>query len=195
MSDFWGLSDDTSAADTGKEFDGGGGNFDPIPDGSNVLAVVDEAKWDEKNDAEFISLRWSVLQPPEYANRKIFSKLWVTDLDPSAKDKDKATKKRDRARRMLAAIDANAGGRLTAKPEKPTTDSMMLHLANKPMVICCRVWEIQDRETGGTISGNWVSAISPKSKGVDVKPAAQKAAASKPRVGNSDLGDDTDIPF
>lgn len=199
MSDFWALSDDSSAADTGKEFDGGGGNFDPIPDGSNVLAVIDEAKWADKDGNEFISLRWSVMQPEDYANRKVFQKLWVTDLDPTAKDREKGIKKRDKARKMLAAIDANAGGKLTSKPEKPTDDSMSLHLCNKPMVITCRLWEVEDRSTGGTISGNWISAVAPKSKGVDVKAAtAPKAKASsgygaggRPR---NDLDGD-EIPF
>lgn len=191
MSDFWALSDDSSAADTGKEFDGGGGNFDPIPDGSNVLAVIDEAKWADKDGNEFISLRWSVMQPEEYKNRKVFTKLWVTDIDPSAKDREKGIKKRDKARKMLAAIDANAGGRLTSKPEKPSDDGMMLHLADKPMIITCRIWEVEDRQTGSMISGNWVSAVAPKSKGIDVKAAVAKKQQSSR---NDDLDGDS-IPF
>lgn len=195
MSDFWALSDDSSAADTGKEFDGGGGNFDPIPDGSHVLAVIDEAKWAEKDSSEFISLRWSVMQPEEYKNRKVFQKLWVTDLDPTAKDREKGIKKRDKARKMLAAIDANAGGKLTSKPEKPTDDSMSLHLCDKPMVITCRLWEVQDRSTGDTITGNWVSAVAPKSKGVDVKAATAPKAKAQVHRGKADDDDGDFIPF
>jgi hypothetical protein len=193
---FWDLSDGGNAADTGTDFEiPGGGNMDPIPDGSSVLAMIDEAKWSKKDEAEFISLRWTVLSPDEYKNRKVFQKLWVTDDDPSAKDADKAATKRDKARRMLAAIDANAGGKMSQKPGTPTDETLTACLSNKPMIIKCMVWEMPDRESPGAfISGNWISAVSPKAKGIDVKDAAPKKVAAQ-RVGNSDLGDDEEIPF
>lgn len=202
MSDmgFWDLSDGSTADETGKEFDGGGGNFDPIPDGSNVLAEIDEAKWAEKDGNEYVSLRWSVLDPAEYANRKVFQKLWLTDFDPGVKDKDKAVKKRDKARKMLAAIDANAGGKLVARSGKPDDDDLAQYLIGKPMIITCRIWEVEDRSTGGTVTGNWVSAVAPKSKGVSVKEAAPKAKQAQQGSGygaggrpNNDLDDS--IPF
>jgi hypothetical protein len=43
------------------------------------------------------------------------------------------------------------------------------------MIIKCMVWEIEDRKTGETITGNWVSAVAPKAKGVDVKAATEPA--------------------
>lgn len=198
MSDFWNLSDGGTAADTGTDYEvPGGGNFDPIPDGSSVLAMIDEAKWDEKNEAEYISLRWTVLSPDEYKNRKVFQKLWVTDDDPSAKDREKAAKKRDKARRMLAAVDANAGGKLTAKPGKPTDESLTACLTNKPMIIRLAVWEQDDnRNPGEKVQGNWVQAVAPKSKGIDVKAASPKA--SKPSGGTSASGNggvSDEIPF
>ena len=172
---FWDLSDNQSATDTGTEYEVPGGNLDPIPDGSSVLAMIDEAKWEKKkngaDEVEFITLRWTVISPDEYKNRKVFQKVWATDLDPSAKDEAKGIAKRDKARRMLAAIDANAGGKLTAQSGKPTNDSLTLHLCNKPMIITCMVWDVNDRTTGGKIFGNWVSAVAPKAKGVNVKPA------------------------
>ena len=190
---FWDLSDGENAAETAQtEYEiPGGGNFDPIPDGSSVLAMVEEAKWTDKDGADFVSLRWTVLSPDEYKNRKIFHKLWVTDDDPSAKDADKAAKKRDKARRMLAAIDANAGGKLAQKPGKPTDETLTGCLTNKPMIIRLAVWEMPDRESPGAfISGNWVQAVSPKSKGIDVKPAKPKAA----QLAQSGALDD-EIPF
>ena len=164
--DFWGLSEGGSAADTASgEFDAGGGNMQPIPSDTNVLAAIDEAKWakNQKGD-EFISLRWSVIGPEEFANRKIFQKLWVTDFDPSAaaKGEDKALAKRDKAKRMLAAIDTNAGGKLLAKPVMPTDESMTLHLTNKPMIVKVMLWEMTDRMTGDVARGNWVGAVSSK---------------------------------
>ena len=191
MSDFWGLSDGGSAADTGTEYEQPSGNLEPIPDGSSVLAMIDEAKWDTKDVADYISLRWSVLSPDEYKNRKVFQKLWVTDDDPNAKDASAAAKKRDKARRMLAAIDANAGGKLTKKGGAPTDETLTVCLTNKPMIIRVAIWELKDRETGDRISGNWVQAVSPKSKGIDVKQPASKPQAQQ----RQDPLDGDDIPF
>ena len=114
---FWDLSTGETAANTGTEYEVPSGNIEPIPAGSSVLAMIDEIKWDRKlSGEEFIAARWTVLAPEEYKNRKVFHKLWVTDADPGAKDETAAKNKRDKARKMLAAIDANAGGKLTAKP-------------------------------------------------------------------------------
>lgn len=208
MSDFWGLSEGGSAADNASsEFDAGGGNMQPIPSDTNVLAAIDEAKWskNQKGD-EFISLRWAVIAPEEFANRKIFQKLWVTDFDPSvaAKGEDKAIAKRDKAKKMLAAIDTNAGGRLLAKPIMPTDESMTLHLTNKPMIIKVMVWEMKDRMTGDVASGNWVGAVSSKanssvSSSEEIAKAKsemahhQSKAAGAASRGSRDLGDE--IPF
>jgi hypothetical protein len=194
---FWDLSDGGNATDTGTEFEIPSGNLEPIPDGSSVLAMIDEAKWDSKDEADFISLRWSVLSPDEYKNRKVFQKLWVTDDDPSAKDADKAAKKRDKARRMLAAIDSNAGGKL-AKGGQPSDNDLTACLCNKPMIIKCMIWSIPDRESpGSVIEGNWIAAVAPKAKGIDVKPAKPRpaATATPAATGVSASFDDDEIPF
>ena len=194
---FWDLSDGGSATDTGTEYEiPGGGDLTPIPNGSSVLAMIDEAKWDERNDARYISLRWSVLSPDEYKNRKIFQKLFVTDADPNAKSADAAMKKRDKARRMLAAIDANAGHKLVKVQGEPNDDQLQLALCNKPMLIKCMVWSMDDREKPGEkIEGNWIAAVSPKAKGIDVKPVAPKPAKS-PKAEQPPMDEmDDDVPF
>jgi len=194
---FWDLSDGTDAAKTAEtEYEIPSGNLDPIPDGSSVLALIDEAKWDTKDDASFISLRWSVLSPDEYKNRKVFHKLWVTDDDPNAKDADKAAKKRDKARRMLAAIDANAGGQLS-KGGEPSDDELTSALCNKPMVIKCMEWSMPDRDQPGEfIRGNWIAAVAPSDKGIDVKPAKAKPASASLAGGSGGGADmDDEIPF
>jgi hypothetical protein len=206
--DFWGLSEGGSASDNASgEFDAGGGNMQPIPSDTNVLAAIDEAKW-AKNPRgdEYISLRWSVIAPEDFENRKIFQKLWVTDFDPSAaaKGEDKALAKRDKAKKMLAAIDLNAGGKLLAKPVMPTDEAMTLHLTNKPMIIKVMVWEMTDRMTGDVARGNWVGAVS--SKATAKVSSAEEIAKSKAEMAhhqskatgaaaraNRDLGDE--IPF
>ena len=190
---FWDLSDGGTARDTETEYEIPSGNLDPIPDGSSVLAMIDEAKWDEKDGSDYISLRWSVLSPDEYKNRKVFQKLWVTDADPNAKDDNAASKKRDKARRMLAAIDANAGGKMTKKEGIPTDETLTICLTNKPMIIKCMLWEMPDREKHGEfIRGNWIAAVAPKAKGIDVKVA--KAAPAKYAPASAPVDDD-EIPF
>lgn len=160
---FWDLSTGETAANTGTEYEVPSGNIEPIPAGSSVLAMIDEIKWDRKlSGEEFISARWTVLAPEEYKNRKVFHKLWVTDADPGAKDEAAAKNKRDKARKMLAAIDANAGGKLTAKPGIPTTDDLVMALTNKPMVCTIMTWSMPDTRNGGMMHGNWVSAVASK---------------------------------
>jgi hypothetical protein len=196
---FWGLSDGSNAATSkATDFEIGGGNMEPIPDGSNVLAMIDEAKWETKDGAEYISLRWTVAAPDAYRNRKIFQKLFVTDDDPSIGDATKAAKKRDKARRMLAAIDTNAGGILTSKPGKPTADDLGVALGGKPMVIKVMLWEIDDRNTGEKIRGNWVGAVADKSKAVSIGQARPTPQASAPAAQTRVVmttNDGMDIPF
>lgn len=164
--------------ETTGEFEMGDGEFKPIPANTNCLAAVDEAKWDEKDGARYISLRWSVVQPAEYKNRKIFQKLWVADEDPSAKD---AAKKRDKARRMLAAIDHNAGGKLRAAGVEPTDESLQASLCNRMMIIKVMEWKIEDRASGETKTGNWIGAVSAKTG------AAPVAAQTKPLPATEDV--------
>jgi hypothetical protein len=200
MSDFWKLSDgnDVEANDS---FDAGGGKIEVIPEGSQVLAAIDEAKWDRTEDGDkFISLRWTVLQPEELLNRKVFQKLWVTDFDPTVlkKGEDKAKAKRDKAKRMLMAIDSNAGGKLAAKGAMPTDIDLTSALTMKPMVIKTMVWSQRDRNTGDVIEGNWVGAVAPKttertSSEELAKMQASQAKAAEKR-GSAGKVDD-EIPF
>jgi hypothetical protein len=170
--------------------------------------MIDECKWEMKpTGEEFISARWTVLAPEEYKNRKVFHKLWVLDMDPSAKDEASGIKKRDKARKMLAAIDANAGGKLTAKPGRPTNDDL-LSLTNKPMVASMMIWSMPDTRNGGMMHGNWVSAVASKgSKDIHVAeakplPSGGPAASgsrddfgSKPGAGYRAPVTDDEIPF
>ncbi len=179
---FWNLSEG-NLENTGA-FEVGGGDMLPIPAETQCLATIDEAKWStDRENNSFISLRWSVLQPVEYKNRKVYQKLWVTDDDPRAAD---PAKKRDKAKQMLAAIDVNAGGKLMAKAEAPTDESLGACLTNKPMIIKIMQWKIKDESTGETKVGNWVGAVSARSK--------TSAAVPEP-VKKVTVTKDDDIPF
>jgi hypothetical protein len=191
---FWDLSDGKNAAEnTSTEYELAGGDMAPIPNGSTVLAIIDEAKWQETRDgdAEFVSLRWSVMLPEVYKNRKIFPKLWVKDLDPNAKDQDKAKIKRDKAKLMLRAIDNNCGGKLAKKASIPTDDDLTLALTNRQMVIKVMVWEMKGSD-GQENSGNWISKVADRTAEIHVPQSAVKPKAKSPAA-SDDLDDD--IPF
>jgi len=200
---FWDLSDGQTAADTAKEYEIPGGSMEPIPNNSDVLAIIDQAKWsnkdkDDKNSPAYIELRWSVMAPEAVKGRKVFHKLWVTDFDPNAKDDTKAKAKRDKARRMLAAIDANAGGNLTRTGEQPTDETLTLHLSNKPMVVKLMVWSMKGSD-GTDMAGNWVSAVSPSDKPLQISneplPKTSAAPASSGVGGGGSSVADDEIPF
>lgn len=164
-------------------FESGGGEIEPIPANTAVLAAPDEAKIGEYQGDEYVSLRWVVLAPKEYQNRKIFQKIRVFDADQ---------KKAEKARRMLAAIDANAGGKLMKANSAPTDQSLTMALVNKPMVLKLQVWEI-DADDGTKKRGNWISAVSPRQGNAPVPPVAAPAPAPAQAMTEDDFGDS--VPF
>lgn len=173
------------------------GQMDPIPANTQLLAIIDEAQWRaafEIGNPDYIQLRWTVLAPADYKNRKIFQKLHVLDTDAN---------KADRAKQMLMAIDTNAGGKLSKLDREPEDHELLSALANKQMLIRVQVWKTGDDDNVRT--GNWVNAVAPKAKAA-TKTASQPARkqANKPApvedtLENDDPGvdtfDDEDIPF
>lgn len=173
---FWNLDDGSSAAETGTSFEVSTSN-EPIPDGSSVLAYISDVKWDEWQQTEYLKITWKVSKPEAYENRVVFHKLYVTDPDRSAKDPKAKT---DKAKKMLAAIDANAGGKLLKIAAKPTNEQLAIALINKTMVIRVQVYETDDGKTG-----NWVAAVSPKDHELKIgetKPRNNKPKASAAAV-------------
>ena len=142
---FWTTSDNQEIKPT-TTFESGGGNS-VIPDNTTCLAMIDEAMLQSYEGNAYINLRWQVLEPVAYKGRKVFQKVKVFDADPKVSDK---------AKKMLAAIDANAGGKLAASNEAPSDLTMAKALLSKPMLIKIMVWEMNDR------TGNWVSMVSPR---------------------------------
>ena len=199
---FWNLNDGTQAQAT-NEFDTGGGDLEPIPNNTGCIAAIEEAKWDWYESDRFIVLRWKVLKPEQYKNRVIFHKLKVfgtsNDKDPQAAA--------DKAKRMLAAIDTNAGGKLMQLQAEPSDQDLMSALVGKMMAIKVMVWEIDKDRNGNTIPpsdrkrGNWISAVSPAGGSAAAKaPAApaqqapvQQAPAAQAPEQSVDFEDD--IPF
>lgn len=131
-------------------FESGDGDFAPIPKGTSVLAVAEDATNAEWQGDRYINVKWRISKPDEYNNRVIFQKIRVYDSDPA---------KAERAKRMLAAIATNAGGKMfqamrEANESEPSVMSLM-QITNKPMVLKLGVWELDGK------TGNWVQAVSP----------------------------------
>ena len=140
----------------------GGGSIEPIPAKTQVKAAIDEAKWDSYDGEEYISLRWTVLAPADYKNRKIFQKIKVNDPAKSEK-----------AKKMLGAIAVNAGGGLLKTAGEPSDSDLQKHLLNKPMALLLQVWKIKPEDGSEEMTGNWISSVSPlKSKAAPTPPPA-----------------------
>jgi hypothetical protein len=167
----WKTSDEKAIVPS-TTFESGGGNIAPIPEGTSVIAATVEARWKEYEGEDYISIQWQVLAPGEFKNRRVFQKIKVNEPDVS---------KSDRAKKMLAAIDTNAGGHLMAAGVHPTDQSLTQHLVGKPMLLRLGLWEINDK------SGNWVQAVSPK---VGAAPPVKEAPAA-PAANIVD----SDVPF
>ena len=175
---FFDLSDNSKVSTDGKfEVDIGSAT---IPNDTTCLAMIDEAGWADYQGDEYINLRWVIAEPKQYANRKVFQKIRVYDAD---------AKKADKAKKMLAAIDANAGGKLVASGEDPTDMMLTKALINKPMLIKVMEWEMNDRK------GNWIAAVAPRSgKAPAAEPAPKKAPAPAPAPAPAD-DFESDIPW
>lgn len=169
---FFGLSDGSNAAQTDGTFESSN-NMEPIPANTQLLAIVDEAKWDEYQGDSYISLRWTIMAPEEHKNRKIFQKVRVND-----------PKKGDNAKRMLAAIDKNAGGKLAASGAYPTDESLTMALCHKPMVIRVQVWNMTKEDTGEKMAGNWIDKVAARNGGAQ---AAQPAPVHAPSSTSDDI--------
>ena len=152
MANFWNDSENKAITTTG-EFTSGG-TFENIPDNTTCLAMIDEAGLAEYQGDEYISLRWLINEPAAYKGRKIFQKVRVFDVD---------SKKADKAKKMLMAIDANCGGKLAQSDESPNDTAMAKALLHKPMLIKVMVWDLEGR------TGNWVASVAPRKGATQVK--------------------------
>jgi|SRR5690554_989174 len=159
-------------------------DLEPIPANTVLRSIITEAKWDEYQGDRYISIRWDVIDGP-HKGRVIFQKIRAADADP---------KKRDKAIMMLAAIDANAGGRLMASGQEPTDVAMMQNLCNKPMQVRAKVWSIKDEATGEVKKGNWIDGVFAANGAPQSAPAHQQSAPTAPAA-PAQQSYDSDIGF
>lgn len=173
---FW----DNTEKPQGGTYESGGGGFEPIPAGTQVLFSADEAAWAEYDGVRYINIKWTVLEPAEYKNRIVFQKMYPLNNHPQNKD-PAAKGAKDRA--MLAAIDQNAsGGKLMELGREPTDMDLAANICARPMMGKLAVWETEDKSK----SGNWVQAVAPKGSGVASTPQQPSLPNAEP---------DNNIPF
>lgn len=177
---FWSTSTGEAIQATGMH-ESGGGPLEPIPAGTDLLAYIKEAKWDETRDEKIrhVVLRWDVMKPAQYEKRVIFQRLFITDLDTRASN---PATRQDNAKKMLAAIDANCGGDLFTQ-DGPPSEIALQSLLNKPMTI--RVGLIKPNSPSATPI-NFISMVNTKAAFAN---AAAPTPAPKSRV------EDDEIPF
>jgi hypothetical protein len=181
---FWDLNDGQQIDNSGQ-FEMGGGDLEPIPNGTGCISAIEEAKWDEYEGDRYISLKWKVIKPDQYGNRVIYQKIKVYGM---ANDKDpRATA--DKAKRMLAAIDANAGGKLMKVTGEPSDTDLMSCLVGKVMAIKVMVWKM--KRDGEEKSGNWIGAVAP-AKNAPPAPVQQPVQQADTTGG---INFDDDVPF
>lgn len=185
---FWNSADGSSVKQDGGTFEMGGDALAPIPEDTSVLAIAEEAKNNEYQGDEYINVKWRISKPAEYANRVIFQKIRAYDSDST---------KADKAKRMLAAIAANAGGGLFStmeqRGEDRPSDMSLAQICNRPMVLKLGIWELEDKSK----SGNWIKAVSPAKSSGAAAPAAAPKPAAKTKPAPAPVADsfDDDIPF
>ena len=157
MAGFWDLSDNTQV-EAKEEYvapSGGGDYF--FPHNSKINGIIDEMKWDSFNGGEeFIKYRISVVGPKTDAdgvkieNRKLFLKLWINGDEKNANgNADKVKKKADNAKRMLASMDANAGGKLMKLGRKPTDEDLAACMLMSPMQFSIGHYEFYEQDGSG----------------------------------------------
>lgn len=193
---WWNDSDGNSIADGKKDYTSAGGDFDVIPKGTKVLAMVDDAGWKAvyQRSEEFINVKWRVMKPSQYEGRVIFQKLFVDDANPQTPP-DKIAAKRDAAKRQLSVIDANHKSKLTKLTARPTDQQLALALVAAQCVLSLEVWDKTDPadDTKKVPGGNWVRGINPK--GGEITADVAKRAAPAPMTDPFDSDLDGDVPF
>lgn len=192
---FWNsTTGENVAASASGEYEQPQSEFEPIPHDTTCLATITEAGWSGEAGAQYIRLRWTVLEPVQFLGRSVVQKLWVNDPDPRAKSPEAASRKRDNALRMLAAIDRNCGAQLSAISGRPTDEELQLALCNQPVLIRVLIWELNG-DRGEKIRGNWVSAVLRANGAPNRRPAPSPATAVPARAAVSFSDLDDEIPF
>lgn len=141
-----------------KDFEASG-SFELLPENTNFLAAIEQISNKQSGYGKsIINAKWRVIKPEKFANRVFFQNLKVFDADAN---------KASKARQMLSAMAANAGGRLftemQSRNEQSPSDQSLQTMTNFPMVVQLGIWHIKAEEAqdGVAREGNFLRKVSP----------------------------------
>ena len=147
------------------------GGFSIIPHDTTTVSIIVGCEVKTVNttyaNERRIEITWQVTNPAAHAGTKFNQKIRVWDKDP---------KKQEKAEKMLLAIDKNAGGKLVAANEEPTTENLTRALTNAVMLTKFNVIKSDDGR-----ENNYIASVSPRS--------TQQPAYAPPAIG------DDGVPF
>lgn len=188
MSDWWNV-DGEDLRKTDAEADLPTSSFEPLPDKTKVLAVVDSAGIGEKDGNRYAEATFTVLKPEGYANRKLFAKYWIFDDNPHAPD---PKKKRNNDMRRFVKLDAACGGKLARNGGKPDADDIALAFTGKQVIVHVMLMTPKPKADGSRGEPfNWYADYWPKGA-KELSEAVKPKAKSVPAM--EDDGD-SDVPF
>lgn len=168
---------------------------EPMPHKTSALVRTEGAEWAgayTDKSKEYLNLKVHVLKPEGYAGRTEFIKLWVKDLDPSAKDEEKAKAKKKRHLGLLGAIDLAAKGKLSKSTSLTFTDEQLALALIGGQFVCTFGLIEFEKQDGSKGKSNFIMAAAPKDAAVSEGPA--KPAPKKPAPMFDEELDD-DVPF
>lgn len=190
MSNWWNTSDgeDLRKTDASKDLSTGGG-FEPLPDKTKVLAIVDSAGKSERDGNFYAEATLTVLKPEGYANRKLFPRFWIFDDNPHAAD---PKKKRDNDMRRFVKLDAACGGKLAKAGHEPDGDDIAMALTGKQVIVQVMLMEPKeaDKEPFNWYADYWPKGAKELSEGPKASPARGERKESYDDDPDKDL-----IPF
>lgn len=191
---WWETSDgeDLRHTDASKDLPTNSG-FDPLPNNTKVLAVIDSAGKGEKDGNYYAEATMTILKPDGYANRKIFPRWWIFDDNPHATDKKK---KRDNDMRRFVKLDAACGGKLAKAGREPDGDDIAMAFVNKQVIVNVMLMEPGEADKKPF---NWYSDYFLKnSRELSDGPAPKQGGSGrKPQSRRDDYDDldDDSVPF
>lgn len=188
MSDWWNV-DGEDLRKTDAEADLPTNSFEPLPDKTKVLAIVDSAGIGEKDGNRYAEATFTVLKPEGYANRKLFAKYWIFDDNPHTPD---PKKKRNNDMRRFVKLDAACGGKLARNGGKPDADDIALAFTSKQVIV--QVMLMTPKEEGKE-PFNWYADYWPKGT-KELSEAVKPKPKSSTAMEDIDINDiDDDVPF
>lgn len=200
--DYWGEMPES----TGDYEQKGGGPV--IPEGTRVLASVEEIKTQTFKDSkhESLNLKWRVEEPEEYNNRVFFQTIKINGSDPLSQyyNKDKQDTQIKDAFRMLSAIDKNAGGNISKLMRKPTDAELTQYIVAAKMWVNLGVYNNKQiiRKVSAFLdveepSKQAVNGIASAFSDAKIPASKQAVNATSPKTPANQVGADDmdDIPF